>query len=118
MTEDTMIGQDKIIEGAPWMQSADGVAVWQLSCPECGETEIEQAGDSGDPGGTAHGGGGDASPIGTDGGYTDFRLRCRAGHQFRLVVAGAKGAQYIGVVQAGAPAADSDIDVPGTTEPA
>jgi hypothetical protein len=113
-----MIGQDKIIEGAPWMESADGVAVWQLACPECGETEIGQAAGDGDLGGTAHAGGADSdSPIGTDGGYTDFRLRCRAGHCFRLVVGAHKGAQFIGVVQAGAPAAASDIDVPGTVEP-
>jgi hypothetical protein len=110
-----MLGQDKIIEGAPWLESADGVAVWQLACPECGETEIAQA-DS-DPGVRTHLGPEDDSPIGTRGPYTEFPLRCRAGHRFRLIAGQHKGAQFIGVVQAGAPAADSDIDVPGTLQP-
>jgi hypothetical protein len=113
-----MIGQDKIIEGAPWMESADGVAVWQLACPECGETEIGPAQEGGEHGATVPAGrDGEGSPIGTDGSYTEFGLRCRAGHRFRLLVAAAKGAQYLGIVQAGAPAADSDIDVPGTLDP-
>ena len=113
----TMIGQEKIIEGAPWMQSADGVAVWQLACPECAETEIEQPEDTGAPGVATHPAKDGGSPVGTDGGYTEFQFRCRACHQFRLIVAPHKGTQFIGVVQAGAPAANSDVDVPGTLEP-
>jgi hypothetical protein len=115
-----VIGQDEIIDGAPWMQSADGVAVWQLACPECGDTEIGQGAEPGGGDGvTVHPGGEGAagSPIGTQGGFTEFGLSCASGHRFALVVGGHKGAQFIGVVQAGAPAAQSNIDVPGTQDP-
>jgi hypothetical protein len=118
--ENPVIGQDEIIDGAPWMQSADGVAVWQLACPECGETEIEQGTEPGDGDGvTVHpdGDGAPDSPIGTQGGYAAFRLSCANGHRFTLIVGGHKGGQFIGVVQAGAPAADSNIDIPGTQDP-
>jgi hypothetical protein len=110
-----MIGQDKIIEGAPWIQSADGVAAWQLACPECGETEIGAPED--DSGVATHSGRDEDSPLGTRGTYTEFRFRCRAAHRFRLIVAQHKGAEFIGVVLPGAPAADSGIDVPGTLDP-
>jgi hypothetical protein len=115
-----VIGQDEIIDGAPWMQSADGVAVWQLACPECGETEIKQGAEPGDGDGVrVHPDGDDGpdSPIGTQGGFTEFGLSCASGHRFALVVGSHKGAQFIGVVQAGAPAAESSIDTPGTQDP-
>jgi hypothetical protein len=114
-----VIGQDEIIEGAPWMQSADGVAVWQLACPECGETEIEQGAEPGDGDGvTVHPDGEPQdSPIGTQAGFTEFSLACSSGHRFTLVFGSYKGAQFLGVVQAGAPAADSSIEVPGTQDP-
>jgi hypothetical protein len=94
------------------MQSADGVGVWQLACPECGDTEIEQGTEPGDgdgDGATVHPDGEEPqdSPAGTQGGFTEFGLSCTSGHRFALTVGSHKGAQFIGVVQAGAPAAEA-----------
>ena len=63
------------------------------------------------------GGGAPDSPIATQGGFTEFSLFCASGHRFTLVFGSHKGAQFIGVVQADAPAAQPSIDRPGTLDP-
>jgi hypothetical protein len=76
-------------------------ASWQLCCPVCGAPEVEQ--------GLQSGGDHTAvtiqpdrdrydSPIGTRGGYVSIALECGAGHEFYLVTANHKGAEYIALV--------------------
>ncbi|GGS96373.1 hypothetical protein [Streptomyces violaceus] len=89
---------------------------WRVQCPECSAPEIERGeldetgalpydpdddADSGDhtavtvhPDRDAH-----DSPIGTRGGYVEIRLWCGMGHNFRLIVANHKGAEYLAVVR-------------------
>jgi hypothetical protein len=38
------------------------------------------------------------SPIGTRGGYVSVALGCGAGHEFYLVIANHKGAEFIAVI--------------------
>lgn len=93
-----------------------GELAWRVQCPECSAPEIERGEldetgaradvpgnitDSGDhtavtvhPDRDAH-----DSPIGTRGGYVEIRLWCAAGHNFRLLVANHKGAEYVAVVR-------------------
>jgi hypothetical protein len=88
---------------------------WRVQCPQCSAPEIERGAldetgslpydpddDSGGdhtavtvhPDRDAH-----DSPIGTRGGYVEIRLWCGAGHNFRLIVANHKGAEYIAAVR-------------------
>jgi len=80
---------------------AGSVASWQLRCPVCGAAEVEQG---------LHSGGdhtavtiqpdrdGYDSPVGTRGGYVSITLDCAVGHQFDLVIANHKGAEYVAVL--------------------
>lgn len=89
---------------------------WRVQCPECSAPEIERGELDGtgalpyDPDDDAEGGDHTAvtvhpdrdahdSPIGTRGGYVEIRLWCGMGHNFRLVVANHKGAEYLAVVR-------------------
>ncbi|MGA2828723.1 MAG: hypothetical protein ABSF03_21685 [Streptosporangiaceae bacterium] len=87
--------------------SPAGTLQWQLSCPVCGEDAVDRVGwtqGSGDheavtmqPDRDDYG-----SPIGTRGGYLRVDLECVVGHGFALIVANHKGAEFVGVVPAGA----------------
>jgi len=80
---------------------AGTAASWQLCCPVCGAAEVEQG---------LHSGGDHTavtvrpdrdrydSPVGTRGGYVSIALECSAGHQFDLVIANHKGAEYVAVL--------------------
>jgi hypothetical protein len=78
--------------------------VWRLQCPVCAAPEIERGRPDEDAGGDhtavtvhldrdAYG-----SPLGTRGGHVEIRLWCAAGHDFQLVIANHKGAEYVGIV--------------------
>jgi hypothetical protein len=83
---------------------------WRLHCPVCSAPEIER-GQLDEDGSRPDEAGGDhtavtvhpdrdaySSPLGTRGGHVEIRLWCAAGHNFQLVIANHKGAEYVGVV--------------------
>ncbi|MGW2550111.1 hypothetical protein [Streptomyces sp. NPDC001635] len=84
--------------------------MWRLQCPECAAPEIERGrlDENGYADETSRGDAaavtvhpdkdGYGSPLGTRGGYVEINLWCAAGHNFSLVVANHKGAEYVGVV--------------------
>jgi hypothetical protein len=76
-------------------------ASWLLHCPVCHSADVEQGLRSGgdhaavtvQPDRDSY-----DSPIGTRGGYLSVTLSCADGHDFDLVIANHKGAEYLGVV--------------------
>ncbi|RJL21027.1 hypothetical protein [Bailinhaonella thermotolerans] len=75
---------------------------WQLHCPRCHSPDLDR-----EPPGPDH----RAvtlhpdrdeyhSPIGTRGGYVHIALACAYGHEFAVVLANHKGAEYLGLVVA------------------
>jgi hypothetical protein len=57
------------------------------------------------------------NPIRAQGGFTELRPSFATGHRFTLIVGSHKGGQFLGVVQAGRPPAQSNIDITGTQDP-
>lgn len=81
-----------------------GTLQWQLCCPECGEDVVDRAGFVPDHEAVTIQPDRDGydSPLGTRGGYLRVDLSCVAGHAFALIIANHKGAEFIGVMPAGA----------------
>ena len=76
-------------------------AAWLLHRPVCLSAEVEQGlGSGGDHSAVTVQPDRDRydSPIGTRGGYISIELHCPYGHDFDLVIANHKGAEYVGVV--------------------
>lgn len=81
------------------------LSTWQMHCPVCEDTIVEQMGPGPDTEASAVTVAPDRdeydSPIGTRGGFTRIELFCPVGHGFDLIIANHKGSQFIGVVLVG-----------------